>query len=183
MILIIVLFLYQDFIYAQTRKEEVDFLVKLTLFQEASGTKGYISNYKALGDFLKLEYKMDTLKSEGFDDFIFISVNPIFSNPKNISFEDGPFLIDNCKEFIIALNIRGRTIYKMKGFIHNDFSSFFTTLKYFNYPNLNSSKHFIKNYSVERLDLGCLYNAYANYSIDKNKYPCLLTCSEVVNVE
>jgi hypothetical protein len=179
--IILCLLLESSVIMAQKNKrDELDFLIKLTLFQNASGTKNYSPNYILLCDFLKLNFKMDTLESKGFDDFLFIRISSEFENPQNIDFKDGPILIANCKEFIVAIN--GRTVYRLKGFNENDFPVFLSTLKYFKYSNLSSMGRSTKYYSVTNLDLVCLYRAAMSFSIDKFKYPCLSTCAEVINI-
>jgi hypothetical protein len=179
--IIVCLLLESNVIMAQKNKrDELDFLIKLTLFQNAGGTKNYSANYILLGDFLKLHFKMDTLSSTGFDDFLFIRIDPEFENPQNIDFKDGPILICNCKEFVVAIN--GRTVYKLKGFNENDFPAFLSTLKYFKYPNVSSIGKSTQNYSVTGLDLICLYRATMSHSIDKSKYPCLKTCAEIINI-
>lgn len=66
--------------------------------------------------------------------------------------------------FIFAFNTKTEEIYRLKGFEQNDFSAFFTNLKYDNidYSNANvsdlkTSKRFTKAFYVEGLDLQCLF--------------------------
>jgi hypothetical protein len=162
----------------QPREKEVEFLIKTSLFAEAGGTKNYVANQAAFENFLKLDFRIDTIEQVGFEDFVFLSVDPVYKNPQNVSLEEGPILLDNCDRFVVGIHRKGRTIYKLKGFRNSDFPNFISALKNLNYPNVSSYKKFKSHYSVQGLDLGCLYKAFKNYSSDKGKYPCLKNCSD-----
>lgn len=179
-LVIIIVFFKSEFVYCQISNDEISFLVKLTLYQEASGTKHYKSNEESLDKFMQLQFEVDTLEEEGFDDFIFLTINPIYQNPYNISIEEGPFLASNCKEYILAVHKGGRILYRLKGFAKNDFSSFLQTLQNSGYKKINSHRSFAKTYSVKGLDLGCLFLAYRNYEFDSDKHPCLKHCGEMI---
>lgn len=179
-IVIILISKYSVLLSQSNRQQEIDFLIKVVLYQEAGGTLNYTSDYYLLGDFLKLNFNIDTLEEEGLSDFLFLEINPRYENPHNINFSDGPFLLDNCTELIVAVHKRGRSIYKLKGFRNNDFQNFIRALKFLNYPYVNSKKQFVKNYFVEKLDLKCLYKVFSTYSIEKGKYKCLNNCSDGV---
>jgi len=77
---IIILFLATE-VHCQVTGDEMQFLIKLTLYQESSGTKYYKSNEESLIKFMRLEFDIDTLEASGFDDFIFFTINPIYKNP------------------------------------------------------------------------------------------------------
>lgn len=158
-------------------KSEVSFLMKLTLFQSSYGNQKYVASQQNLQKFLKLEFQMDTLGATGFDDYIFVSINPRYQNPDSLEFDDGPFLLTDCDRYVVALHKRDRSLFRLKGFIQNDFPLFIGALKSLGYKNCNSVRHFVSNYSVASLDLRCLFNAFNNLSVDSHKYPCLSNCS------
>ena len=173
-------FLLPNLSYSQEiSQEEVSFIIKLTLFQESSGTKHYVANSKTLSDFMSLEFSIDTLEQKGFTDYIFFSINPKFKNPDNVTFEEGPFLVDNCEQYVVAMHTRGRTVYRLQGFAHNDFPSLLFSLKEGGYDDIGSLRKFVRNYYIDGIDLECLFRGFKSFNFDKNTYPCLLDCGDI----
>ncbi len=165
--------------YAQNlTREEIQLLIKFPMFQESSGTKHYRATEESFGNFMKLHFKIDTIQAFDFLDFIFLKIDPKFTNPENINIEEGPFFL--CDEYIVALHIRGKYTYKLKGFAKNDFIFLLNALKDLNYSNLNSRKQFVRNYSAEGLDFNCLYKSLGKSIIDSDKHPCLRFCVEMI---
>ena len=132
-----------------------------------------------MNNFLKVRLKIDTLKQEGFEHFDFYAVSPII-DANGVDNTKLPLVRSNCDEYILAISRGSREVYRLKGFFSNDFPSFLRALKVLKYENINSKKKLEYWYSVERLDLGCLFDAYKSNSFDVTKYPCLHYCSEFV---
>jgi hypothetical protein len=132
-----------------------------------------------LKEFCKLDFKIDTLKASNFDDFIFLSISPSFKNPEKVALDNFPLFPGNCQEYIVAFYRDTDRVYKLKGFKINDFPSFIFLLKSLNYSKLGSYNKFIKYYTIDNLDLGCLYKAFKGYNLDKKKYLCLSDCIEI----
>jgi hypothetical protein len=177
--LIYAVFFLNTLSYAQNlTQEEIQFIIKITMFQESSGTKYYRATEESFGNFMKLHFKIDTIQAFDFFDFIFLKIDPKFANPENISIEEGPFFL--CDEYIVALPINWKYTFRLKGFAENDFISFLNALRDLNYSNLNSRKQFVRNYSVEGLDLNCLYKSLGKFIIDRDKHPCLRNCFEMI---
>jgi hypothetical protein len=129
---------------------------------------------------MQFEFTVDTLEQKGFDDFIFVSIVPKNKKSDEETFSEGPFLVTNCRGYIVAVHRGGRSIYRLGGFAKNDFASFVQSLKLNGYKNVNSRGSFIRHYEVDGIDLGCLFSATKSLSIDKTKYPCLIRCGELV---
>jgi hypothetical protein len=134
---------------------------------------------KYLDDFLELEFKMDTLNTVGFENFIFLSINPNPENPRNISLERIQVIPNSCKEFIVAIDKKSKSLYRLKGFVYNDFLVFMDFLKALGYLFLSSSRKFIKNYQVSQLDLEYLYSAFKPNRLRMSRYSCLRNCSQI----
>jgi hypothetical protein len=177
--LIFFLIAFQNSSFAQIMKAELNLLVKLSIFQESTGTRGYVVTSDYLQDFLQLEFKIDTLTYSGFEGFVFVSVLPDPIDTKNIDVEKLQIIPNNCQEYILAIDKSVKKVYRLKGFFINDFPSFLMTLTKRHYSDVNSYKAFVENYSIEKLDLGCLYQAFKSYSIDRVKYPCLRACGQL----
>lgn len=177
--LIIALVSFPQFSFGQLLKEEVRTLVKLAMFNEALWPHGYVANQETLNDFLLLEFKIDTLQAKGLEEFIFLSISPVFQNPTSISLDRIPIVPENCREYILVITRRGKSVFKLKGFHINEFPYFLMLLKELKYPHLNSHKQFVNNYFVEKLDLSCLYKASKASRLTKDKFGCLSTCSEL----
>ena len=167
-------------IFGQSKHAEISFVIKLLLFQE-SPTSGIEMNKELLADFLQMDVDWDTLKSENFDDYIFLSVSPTLKNPNNLSVEHFPIVPDNCKEYVVALSKDIGAFYRLKGFKINDFPSFIADLRDDQYFKLESYKSFKKHFHVDNLDLGCLYKAFKDYGRDTEKYPCLSRCRDLMS--
>lgn len=161
-------------------KEDLLFLIKLTLFEESVGSKDYVANHKSLKTFLQLAFQVDTLETIGFFDYTFLRIGPEYESPGHIFINDGPFLLDNCDGYVVAVYRRAvsnRSIFKIKGFTQNDFPFLLKNMERLGYESLSSRKQFVNGYFVESLDLKCLYAAAKRFSLDYNKYPCLKDCS------
>jgi hypothetical protein len=165
-------------LHAQTFRSDLPLLVKLVLFQESSGTRMYQMNEDALDTFLQLEFQADTLEQSGFDDFIFLGINPVYKNPNRVSLEEGPFLPSNCGIYVVAIHRNGKVVYRLKGFANNDFSAFRKSLAVLGYEKVNSPKEFSRNYSVSGVDLKCLYSSSSKYTTDVKSFPCLRDCGD-----
>lgn len=163
---------------AQLNNEAIDLLIKLTLFKESLGN-GEKVDTALLNNFLKVRLKIDTLKQEGFEHFDFFAISPEI-DAKGIAWKDLPLVKSNCKEYILAISKGTRVVYRLKGFSSNDFPSFIRALEDLNYENIKNKKKFKYWYSVDRLDLECLFEAYKANSFDIKRYPCLHYCSELV---
>lgn len=164
----------------QIKKEELPLLVNLSIFQEVLWPSGYELNQQNLNNFLDLNFKIDTLNSRGIQGFLFLSISPVFGNPKNIPLDSIPIVPENCEEYIIAINKKTKKVFKLKGFRMNEFSYFLDLLNELNYSHLSSSKNFYRYYYVENIDLECLYKASRNRKKYASKFPCLSSCSELV---
>lgn len=159
-----------------------DFLIKMTLFYEASGNKDYKINNESFNIFLQYIFQMEEIKQNSFTDFVFIKINPAYKVPDNISVINGPFLAGNCDEYLVAVSKNGKTIYRLKGFSDNDFLSFYNNLVYLKYKKIKSSKSMHKNYYVKGLDLECLYQSQISRKKNLNTSKCLAPCSNIIYI-
>lgn len=170
--------LISNILNAQIDDNSRDMLLKLTLFSESLDAEESIDS-TFLNNFMKIKLETNILKQSGFKHFEFYSIKPIV-DIKNAKSSMLPIIMANCNEYIVAINKGSFKVYRLKGFYANDFSSFLRTLKDMNYKNLNRRSKIEFWYSVENLDIGCLYEAYKSNSFDFKEYPCLHYCSEFV---
>lgn len=88
-------------------------------------------------------------------------------------------------KYIIAINESTGRSYRLAGFNGNDFLVFFSDIskayKSYNFKELKISR-FLKEYTVESIDFECLYKGLKNGIIDKEKFPCLKTCSDTFSL-
>jgi hypothetical protein len=165
--------------FAQDTRIEVSFLLNLLLFQEST-THGIEMNKELFDQFNSLQVSWDTLQAENFDDFIFLSVSPSLKNPRNISMDNFSLTPNNCKEYVVCFSKDVGQMFRLKGFKNNDFPSFMLHLKKKGYVHLKSRSTFVKHYAVERLDLGCLFEAFKALDANTDRFRCIQTCSDNV---
>lgn len=162
-----------------TLPNKYDLSIKLVLFQEATGTKNYVRNDAALPEFVKFDVAMDTLDQSGFSDFVFIRLT-LSAIPKDVLEKTGLFLVTNCDGYIVAIDRDGFDVFRLRGFRHNDFSSFYKSMTLKQYDRINNKTSFNRNYSVEGLDLKCLFSMANDIRSAKKTHPCLNTCGELI---
>jgi hypothetical protein len=177
------------------------FLFKTWLFLEQNNTKSrdatkFPVKDSSLFDLFQreIEIKFDTLKMEGFSrDYVFLSIS--FSDgthhvPDNsIIYKKTPFLeylsipSDNCGAYILCINKSNGTSFRMKGFKGNDFFGLLREIQTQFIEDKNktlSIRKFLKSYSVVGLDFECIYEGLTSGITDKDKFPCLINCSDTV---
>lgn len=155
-------------------------LIKLAMFQEAIHAKHdyYVSSFE---EFNKVHLKVDLLKNTGFEEFSFYFVYPDFDIPESVDRNKVPTLNSNCKGYVLAIQNKTHDVYRLSGFYLNDFRALIASLKRTSYKFLNSRKDFSKYYSVEKLDLDCLYMSFENKGFNVLNYPCLHYCAEMLS--
>jgi hypothetical protein len=118
------------------------------------------------------------LRSSGFAHFLFtfIPINELDIKADSIIF------FTNCKGYILAVDTLKVESYKIYGFYENDMLKLLMHLKRGAYPHLGNARVFSKYYSIEGVDLYCLYRATKRNNRDTKKYPCLKYCGEPIYV-
>lgn len=163
---------------AQLKEETKDLLIRLTLFKESIGT-GETVDANLLNNFLKVGLEYETLKQKGFRHIDFFAISPSIDT-KGIPSDSLPLVASNCDEYVVAIDRWSLNVYRLKGFRGNDFYKLIRLLENRDYFDLGRKRRFVNRYYVERLDLGCLFDAYKANSFDRKKYPCLRSCWELV---
>ena len=86
---------------------------------------------------------------------------------------------DNCEEYIVGINLKTGSSYRLRGFKGNDIFSLYRDIqhvrKFLDEEPISFNK-FSRKYEVEHLDIRCLYNAFKHRRTDASRYPCLHTC-------
>lgn len=86
-------------------------------------------------------------------------------------------------DYIISVNQKTGSIYKLSGFDTNDFLSFLADYKEI-YLNCNSknlkTSTFLKKYKVSGLDFDCIYKGLKAEKLDRKKHPCLYRCNDAI---
>lgn len=110
--------------------------------------------------------KYEVIKSKGFSNeivFFRLEAEPLFKDDSSNYFYD-PINQYN-SSFIFAYNSKNFEICRLKGFKENDFKTFFNQMDSFLDFSVSSSydlktrKRFLKTFSIEDIDLGCLYDS------------------------
>lgn len=198
-IILVLAFLYASNLFSQS-KTEVEDIFKMHLFLEKkniyrSDLDNKISKNDSLYDSFKksCSLKIDTLKIEtdvffpSDGDFVFFSLSDVKYN-EGLTYSESWFLkidLGYDIKYVIAINkLTGRS-YRLSGFNTNDFLSFFTDIsksyKSWYFKKLKMSK-FLKSYKVESLDFKCINKGLKQDVIDKDKYPCLRSCSDTFSI-
>ena len=101
----------------------------------------------------------NVLKSEGFIDIFFfeVFVDPISRNDTLSMIFSGPLY--RKYYFVFGYNIVNNQIYKLVGFNNNDFELLYKFLfRDYSDSKLINKHNFHKNFSIEHVDLKCMYN-------------------------
>ena len=169
---------------------DAEFIFKTQLFLEkanVANAKGFESKDMELFIFFSrnINLRLDTLQSFGFSgNYFFFSL----SMKKGVTYNgttlksDSSFLLfigNDCSDYILAINKYTGKSYRLKGFGGNDFINLFFDINR-EFERLNEQKitikRFLKDYHINSVDFGCLYNALKSGEYNKTKYPCLKGC-------
>jgi hypothetical protein len=165
-------------IYSQIDTTLFNTITKLKLLTEVPAENGHILDKNIVDKILCTSIPVSFLQSSGFVHFIFISIQPKDLNMKS----DSIVFFTNCKSYILAIDTLSFESYRISGFKENDILNLLMQLNRESYHHLGNAKTFSKYYSIEGVDLNCLYQATKRNSRDTTKYPCLKYCREVISV-
>lgn len=121
-------------------------------------------------ELIKSKCKYEFVKSKGFNDIVFFKIIVSYDVVNNDEFSKimsrtTPYNYS----FLFGYNLINHKIYRLKGFLINDFYSLFDFLHSNTMPEiLNSKKTFCNNFFVQDLDLECLYDWNRDFA--KKKY-------------
>jgi hypothetical protein len=173
-------------------------IFKLWLFLDKANavtddsSRTHIKDYSLFLSFYDImDLKMDTLKSEAFDQigYKFYSINLNSSTQlKAIPAKqesDVLLFTGTLTTFIVGINDRIGKSYRLAGFNGNDFLNLLSDVKEGSntYPiSIYPVSHqiFFKRYKVEGLDFNCLYNGLRAKNKDIKRFPCLKRCSDPI---
>ena len=100
---------------------------------------------------------------------------------KNLVIPVGKFI----QHYVIVISSKTGRSYRLSGFNGNDLLAFLSDFKEEykakHYTSL-STKKFLKEFHVPDLDFDCLFQGLKAKEIDRDKYPCLMQCSEPIGV-
>lgn len=198
-IILILTFLCTSDFYSQSKTDAED-IFKMHLFLDKKNisrsdlSKKIVKNDSLYNSFKKnCTIKIDTLKHTSNmllsdnGDFIFYSIRDIQYND-SLDINESWFLkvdLSYDSKYIIAINQVSGRCYRLSGFNVNDFSAFYLEIKKA-YEENNSKrlkkKLFFRGYFVEYLDFECLFNGLKKDTFDKDKFPCLKTCSDTFSM-
>lgn len=153
--------------------ETIKFNAKKIVFTESLGNLTIFKNqddYNQLWQIFNAAYTVELVQNEGFNkhtsinDICFIKVEYKKQDTlpaKNIKVND--YALDNL--YILGIGRVERVIkfYKLKGFVENDFKQFAFDLPKiipYSYKELFNEKDILKYFSIESVDLECLYYKY-----------------------
>ena len=110
-----------------------------------------------------LEYRV--LTQRGFsENIVFVEVHLAYDKKTHHQFAMDSYLI-------VAYDAVAKSLFRLKGFRVNDFSSFFNDVRFSRYV-LRAERRFLNQFFVENLDLKCLYRQNKRMQ-KKNTSPCL----------
>lgn len=186
---------------AQTNTD-AEFLFKIWLFTDRENSNGVYKNDSLFTAFSKtIDLKLE--KSEynllGIEyQFYFLRLYDIKNNKfiDNVSYKRD-LALDEIKnytipvnkyigQYVIGLNPKTGMSYRLSGFNGNDFMGFLSDFKEafkLKYNRRLSSKKFLKQYHVEGIDFKCLYEGLKVKEVNRDKYPCLIRCSDPVSIQ
>lgn len=199
---LIILFIIMCFcnLSAQS-KNDIDYIFKMQLFLNKKNvffdkTNPFITKGDSLFNvFNKLiVLKIDTLNLDSKvnicdENFLFYSVkeSQITYTRNLLRKEVNYFGISSdfsLGDYIISVNQKTGSIYKLAGFDTNDFLGFLSDYKEIflicNSKKLKTST-FLKNYKVDKLDFNCLYKGLRKEELDRKKYLCLYRCNDNIS--
>jgi hypothetical protein len=178
----------------------IDRIFKLMLFLESENPSFKDSERKDLAKsdstliyFLNENLIIDTLINESenievLKDYLFFSFKTQSDTTKDNIFSS-KFYVSywfNCKQFILAVNIKNNKAFRMGGFDQNDFFAFLRDVKI---EVLKASQHInvttkkiLKSLHVDKINFDCIYYGLLDdkkiNSIEYyRKYPCLINCT------
>lgn len=88
-------------------------------------------------------------------------------------------------QYVIALNKNTNKSYRLLGFNGNDFMMFLEDFKeefYRKHGEKLSNKRFLNTYHVNDIDFHCVYEGLRSRDLDRNKYRCLIRCSDPIAI-
>jgi len=124
------------------------------------------------------------LQSKGFSDVYFILIENRASHYDSIFIEKHKEdfkknLRFHACDYILAYNCRTGLYYKLKGFRNNDFEDFINDMikmgNIFNFT-IKNKDIFMYSYSVEDLDLACLWEYFFGKRKKNKEYDCIISC-------
>ncbi|KIX22023.1 hypothetical protein SY27_04940 [Flavobacterium sp. 316] len=198
-IVFILTFLCTLNLYSQSKTTAED-IFKMHLFLDKKNitrsdlSKTVVKNDSLYDSFKKnCSIKLDTLKLKSNiflsidGDFTFYTITDIkYSDSLNTN-ESWFLKIDlgYDSKYIIAINQNTGRSYRLSGFYSNDFFAFYFDIKKayrdYNFKDLKK-KLFFREYFVESIDFKCLYKGLRQNKIDKERFPCLKTCSDTFSM-
>ena len=150
-------------------------ITKLQLLREVPLWNGHKLDKNIVIKLVSAPIKIKVIQSTGFENFIFTFVQTEDLNLQS----DSIVFFTNCKGYILAIDTLNIESYRISGFFENDMLKLLMHLKRTSNHSGFANK-FSKYYSVEGLDLKCLYRAAKKNSRDTKKYPCLKYCGETI---
>ena len=119
---------------------------------------------------IKSKCKYQFINSKGFNDIVFFKIIVSYNIENNDEFSKIINLTSPYNySFIFGYNLLNHKIYRLKGFLTNDFYSLFDFLHSNTNPEvLNSKKIFCNNFFVQDLDLECLYDSNEEFAKKKH---------------
>ncbi len=185
---IFVILNHNNFITSQSIQDGEFVFKSLFYFDRPVMLIDTINHGRALSDFNSFikntNLTLDTLESNLFDNYVFISLK--YSN-KNILNNEGFYQsksISRSKEvlkYIICINKETGAFYRIRGFNQTDLLSFWDSIK--SQEELlkrnKSLKIFLNNFWVKDLDLKCIFSSMGKPH-DVKKYPCTFNESDLI---
>lgn len=178
------------------------FLFKLWLYVDKKNGDGSLKNDSLFIDFNKVvELKLDTIEYNLYDldfNFYFLKLYDLANNnfTRNLSYnrkisssEIKDYFIPVGKfigHYAIAVNSKTGKSYRLAGFNGNDFLGFLSDIKE-EYKRKHyrplSTKKFLNEFHIRGLDFNCLFEGLKSEELDREKYPCLIRCSDPIGIK
>jgi len=123
------------------------------------------------------ENNFEVLETKGFENMMFIKLmlRGNFQDLREKEIPDSSYVKNRVPfscDYIIAFDLKDKEFFRVKGFEGNDFVGL-VGKKY----KPKTKESFIRDHSVEELDIECLFEALI-IGNKKENYPCLRSCKE-----
>jgi hypothetical protein len=125
---------------------------------------------------------LDTLKSNVYEDYVFISLRLSSKNQlKGDFFYEDSLSKSKKHKYTICVNKINGSIFRISGFNQSDLIGFWVSIQYqWDFLNRNKNKKsFVKNFWIEDIDIECLLSSIGK-AHDSIKYPCTYRESDTV---